>query len=196
MATTIALSKAQHILLKRIPALTTPSDIRRMLIRYKAQGVADVAIMYENFVPTKQALITLTRPNYLRDNLRELINATLSGVVFTSEEVDYSISGPPPSVFGTGPHAGVDNIGKNVVLSPFPSGTSPYILEDVLKKYTLVGSYQDSVLPINAGSKNPITMLVKLGSESEAYRVVRDLHMRNPLENVRWSRNLQARIIH
>ena len=109
-----------------------------------------VAIMYENFVPTKQALITLTRPNYLRDNLRELINATLSGVVFTSEEVDYSISGPPPSVFGTGPHAGVDNIGKNVVLSPFPSGTSPYILEDVLKKYTLVGSYQDSVLPIKS----------------------------------------------
>ncbi|KAJ4488046.1 hypothetical protein J3R30DRAFT_3695702 [Lentinula aciculospora] len=191
-----ALSKAQHILLKRIPALTTPADIRRMLTRYNVQGVADVAILYENFIPTKQALITLARPNFMRDNLRELTNATLSGLVLTSEEIDYSVSGPPPPVFGTGPHAGVDNVGKNVVLSPFPYGTSPINLETVLEKYTLAGSFNDSVLPIRNASKNPISMLVKLGSESEAYRVVREVHMTNPLVWFRWSRDLRARIIH
>ncbi|KAJ4000068.1 hypothetical protein F5050DRAFT_1804425 [Lentinula boryana] len=196
MATTEVLSKARHILLKRIPALTTPADIRRMLTRYNVQGVADVAIIYENFMPTKQAIITLALPNFLRDSLRELTNATLSGVVFTSEEVDYSEFGPPPTELGTGPHAGVDNSGNNVVLSSFPSGTSPTNIKTITDKYLLASSFEESVLSIKTAPKNPVSMLIKLRSESEAYRMVRDLHMTNPLERLRWSRNLQARVIY
>ncbi|KAJ3755841.1 hypothetical protein EV360DRAFT_85537 [Lentinula raphanica] len=178
--------------------MTTPADIRRMLTRYNVQGVADVALIYEKFVPTRQALITLARPNFLRDNLRELTNATLSGQVFTSEEVDYSETEPPPPELGRGPHAGVDNLGKNVVLSYFPSGTSPRSIQTISEKYSLAGSFDVSVRSVKSGDgpKDPVVMLVKLQSESEAHRMVRDLHMTNPLPWFRWSSDIQARIIY
>lgn len=135
-----------------------------MLTRYNVQGVSDgkrllkdawslthlilpVAILYDNFVPTKQALITLARPNFLKDNLRELTNGSLSGRLFSPEAVDYSETGPPESSFGTGPHAGLDNLGKNVLLSSFYPNTDMSILGSVLEKYKLAGTFEESVLP-------------------------------------------------
>ncbi|KIK59814.1 hypothetical protein GYMLUDRAFT_245023 [Collybiopsis luxurians FD-317 M1] len=182
--------------MKRVPILTTTADVRRMLARHNVQGVTDVAILYEKFVPKKQALITLSRPTFLRDNLRALENATLSGSFITSEAADYSESGPPPSTFGNGPHAGVDDGGKSVLLSWFPSTMDMSHLVPVLQKYQLAGSFKESVIPTDSTAKLPISVLVKTASESEAYRIVRDLHMTNPLEKMRWSKLIQARIIH
>ncbi|KAE9400744.1 hypothetical protein BT96DRAFT_857002 [Gymnopus androsaceus JB14] len=191
-----ALSRAHHILLKNVPVPTTTADLRRMLTRYNVQDVSDVAILYNNFVPAKQALITLARPNFLRDNLRALTNGSLSGRMFSHEAVDYSESGLPESSFGTGPHAGLDNVGKNVLLSSFYHDSTIYPLASALEKYKLAGTFEESVIPTaTKGSKmQPISMLVKCRTESEAYRLARDLHMTRSLHT--WSQLLEARIIH
>ncbi|KAF5391382.1 hypothetical protein D9757_001973 [Collybiopsis confluens] len=133
-----AAAKAQHILLKGIPILATTADIRRMLARHDLPGVTDVAILYEGFAPKKEALITHSRPAFVGHNLRELVNATLSGSFITSEAVDYSESGVPSSSFGTGPRAGMDNEGRNVLLSYFPSAMDLSHLVPILDKYQLV----------------------------------------------------------
>jgi len=196
-AATETLSRAHHIILKNIPVPTSIADLRRMLTRYNVQGVSDVALLYDNFVPTKQALITLARPNFLRDNLRELTNGSLSGRLFSPEAVDYSETGPPESSFGTGPHAGLDNLGKNVLLSSFYPNADVSILDSVLEKYKLAGTFEESVLPTKAAFKTQhISILVKCGSESETYRLVRDLHMTTPFQRGLASHFLEARIIH
>jgi len=196
-AATETLSRAHHIILKNIPVPTATADLRRMLTRYNVQGVSDVALLYDNFVPTRQALITLARPNFLRDNLRVLTNGSLSGRLFHPEAVDYSETGQPETSFGTGPHAGLDNVGKNVLLSSFHQNVDMSLLGSVLEKYKLAGTFDESVIPTQAAFRTQyITILVKCGSESETYRLVRDLHMTSPFQRGLASQLLEARIIH
>lgn len=168
-----------------------------MLTRHNVNGVTDVALLYENFVPTKEAVITLARPNYMQDSLRELKNGTLSGKVITSEALDFSETGPPQPRFGYGPNASMDNIGKNVVLSYFPPKTGiSQAYEPILEKYELAGPFKDSVILTDYSPQNPISLILKCKTESEAYRVVRDLHLKNPLGGLRWTQILLARVLH
>ena len=94
-----------------------------------------VAIDYHRFSPTGRAYLTLTNPDYLRPNLVALQKSQISTFPITA------VSSPPPAnippsrvrgvkgrteaenrglVTGNGPHGGLLNPSRNVVISGLP----------------------------------------------------------------------------
>jgi hypothetical protein len=89
---------------------------------------------YDRFLPSGRALITLTGPDFLRDNLRLLERFTIAGEPVSAEPKIVEESRPRTRgtkgraeaeergvATGNGPHAGLlQNTGKTVVIWGFP----------------------------------------------------------------------------
>lgn len=192
---TQAESKQRHIALVGLPHLTSSADIRRAIVG-KLHGVADVELDYYRFRPSGKALITLTRHEFLRDNLRALEKLTLCGIPVKAQAIDFQEGGLPRSrgskgraeasargaIQGNGPRGNFPNTERNVVIWGLPGKLSTQELEDKLRGFTLARTQKGHATIVKLEPpEDRFTMfsrfVITMTSVSEARRLVRQLHM-------------------
>ncbi|KAF5386888.1 hypothetical protein D9615_001895 [Tricholomella constricta] len=186
----------RQIALTGVPNLTTPGDIRRA-IAGKLQGVADVELDYFRFRPTGRAFITLTRHEFLRDNLRELGKLTLCGIPIKSAAVNSKdVDGRQRTrgskgraeaiargaIQGTGPRGQFPNAERNVVMWGLPGRLESNELEAALHGFKLARSAKGQAtivkIPLPEDRFSMYSrFLVTMASVSEARRLVRNFHL-------------------
>lgn len=190
------LQHAKHIELSNVPLTAMPSDIRRAIARVGLQGVSDVAIDYHRFSPIGRALISLTDPALLRNDLRLLEKFTIAGTpVYATprfiEERHHRTRGEKGRAeaaergigSGDGPHAGLlQNLEKTTVVWGFPGKMSPKMVDSILKDFRVVRTKQDLPrivkVPLPDDAFSMVSrFVITLDSVSEAYRLVRQFHM-------------------
>lgn len=91
-----------------------------------------MSIIYKAFSPTGTALVTLTAPNFLRDNLRVLDRTILTGSVLSAVPLD-----KPPETdvrVGDGPIGGLST---SVIVSGLPFNNTIASMQTLVKNYTL-----------------------------------------------------------
>ncbi len=141
----LALLHAKHIGLFGVPSTVTTGDIRRLITRTGVQGVSNgvfyyllpycifssliVAIQYTHrYRRTGNVYLTLSLPNFLRDNLRVLEDATISGITIKAEA---SLSIPDKDYrYG-------DGMGTAVVVQGPPGKADVHMFRGMLRGYTL-----------------------------------------------------------
>lgn len=196
MPTSASLEHAKHIQLRNVPYSAKPSDIRRAVTRAGLQGISDVAVEYDRFSPTGDALITLTGPDFLRDSLRLLERLTIAGtpvsakqkIVIEGRQRTRGTKGRAEAeerglIGGNGPHAGsLTKTGRMAVIWGFPGKMTADVVSQHFKDFKMERSGRDKVsvrrvpLPNDAFSMFS-RFVVTLESVSEAHRLVRDVHM-------------------
>lgn len=111
------------------------------------------ALIYSRFKPTGTALVTLKRPDFLRENLRLLDNISISGTLLKARPAVFD---DPSAAFprgrgakgredaaargvldGNGPHAGIGNNGKNVMVWGFPGKTEKLAVKYIVRDFDL-----------------------------------------------------------
>jgi len=186
-----------YIQLRGLPRTALPADVQRAVKRQGAKGIKEVTINYERFSPTGGAYLTLTSPDVLNHNLKNLTDTTIASLPITAA------SSPPPEriplrgrgergrmhaaeraiVFGNGPRAGMLSGGKNVVLWGFPGKLAATALQGYLQNFKLAGTEGGKKEFTRIQLSNPYQFsrvakyLVRMSSEAEAHRMVRVLHM-------------------
>ncbi|KAH9997641.1 hypothetical protein BJV77DRAFT_983706 [Russula vinacea] len=176
---------AVHIRLFGLPRTSTPADITRLLARNRVHNVTNA---YRTRLPT------LAQPSVLPKAL-----AALQQVRFFGHPLTPRTTKPPSEprmrsrglkgreeasersiVSGTGSQAGITDLGKSVLLSGLPGRISPEAMRRYLKNYSLMGG-QGEVVKLESNLKASLTcrVLVRLSSASEAFRLLRNLHMTN-----------------
>jgi hypothetical protein len=104
-------------------------------------------------MPTESAFLTLTRTEFLRNNLRALEKVTISCFpIYAQPALPPILPGRPRGaqgraeakdrglITGTGPHGGVLNRGKNVTVWGLPGKLGPEALEGLLKGFKVAGA--------------------------------------------------------
>ncbi|KAH9981369.1 hypothetical protein BGW80DRAFT_1454259 [Lactifluus volemus] len=183
-----------HIRLVGLPRTTTPADVTRLLATHKVHNITKVTLEYHRFEPTGSAFLTLNQPSVLPKTLaalkqlryfgHQLIPRTTSppddgrmrsrGLKGREEASERSI------VSGNGCQGGITDVGKSVLLSGLPGKITTDAVRWFLKNYKLMGGKAE-VVKLDAKSRSSLTarILVRLSSTSEAFRLVRNLHMTN-----------------
>jgi len=211
----IANEGRNHIQIRGLPRTALPQDVQRTVVQGRLQGVTDIVLDYRRFIPTGNAWLKLTSPELLNANLRALDNATVS-----SSPISAASSEAPPipnrmrglkgkdvaakrGYFdGNGPRGGIKNSGKNVVIWGLPGRMSPDALKEFLRDFHLAGTEggkTESVkIPVDASQYTRVSKhLVRLSSQSEAHRVVRELHMTYYHPEVhKYSYLIRARVVY
>ncbi|KAF8352320.1 hypothetical protein F5887DRAFT_1172082, partial [Amanita rubescens] len=213
-----AFRHGKHIELSNLPLTATPGDLRSAIDRVGLKGVQDFALLYTSFRPTGTALISLKGPDTLKENLRLLDNALMSGIPLKAQplmlnDADTMLprargdkgreeAATRGALRGDGPHAGISNGGKNVTIWGFPGKTGAasveYIVRDFnldRKKSGLASVYK--IQPHQEDFSMYSRFLIQLTSVSEAQRLIREVHMTyfEP-ETLGNKFMLRARIIH
>lgn len=166
------LKKAGSILLTNVPRTATPRDILREINKAGAKGVVNgmstfvvniflssflpVAIDYEYFKPAERAILTLSSPDYLRDNLKAFQNLTISAISVRASPYDSktpfyqqsrmrgqrgrSGAADRGTLSGYGPRAGITNNEKTVVLGGLPARTSEERLTEMFRNFKIAHS--------------------------------------------------------
>ncbi|KAK0197240.1 hypothetical protein F5146DRAFT_37249 [Armillaria mellea] len=165
----LALLHAKHIGLFGVPSTVTTGDIRRLITRTGVQGVSNVAIQYTHrYRRTGNVYLTLSLPNFLRDNLRVLEDATISGITIKAEA---SLSIPDKDYrYG-------DGMGTTVVVQGPPGKADVHAFRGMLRGYTLdSGPEPITQIPLPKGGFSRVSrFLVRFASASDAHRFVRDI---------------------
>ncbi|KAG7452637.1 uncharacterized protein BT62DRAFT_925191 [Guyanagaster necrorhizus] len=164
-----ALAHAKHIGLFGVPSTVTAGDIRRLITRSGVQGVSNIAIQYTHrYHRTGNVYLTLSLPNFLRDNLRALEDATISGITLKAEA---SVSLPDKDYrYG-------DGIGTSVVVQGPPGKADVHLLREMLRGYTLYpGPEPITQISLPKGGFSRVSrFLVHFATASDAHRFVRDI---------------------
>jgi hypothetical protein len=195
----LAFRHGKHIELSDLPLTATPGDLRRAIDRVGLKGVQDckfsemilsismtvfftVALLYTSFRPTGTALISLKGPDTLKENLRLLDNALMSGIPLKAQPLMLNNAdtmlprargdkgreeaATRGALRGNGPHAGISNGGKNVTIWGFPGKTGAasveYIVRDFnldRKKNGLASVYKIHLYVLTSPFSKPITLL-------------------------------------
>ncbi|KAN0123929.1 hypothetical protein V8E52_002419 [Russula decolorans] len=186
--------KVGHRRLTGLPRTTTPTDITRLLAKNKVHNITKVTLDYRGFEPTGSAFLTLSQPSVLPKAL-----ASLKQLRFFGHTLIPRTTRPPSEprmrsrglkgreeasersiVFGNGSQGGITDVGRSVLLSGLPGRISTSAVRRYLKDYNLMGG-QAEVVKLDSTSKSAMTsrVLVRLCSASEAFRLLRNLHMTN-----------------
>ncbi|PFH52410.1 hypothetical protein AMATHDRAFT_2145 [Amanita thiersii Skay4041] len=213
-----ALEYGNRIELQNVPLSATTTDVRRLVEWTRLSGVEDVALQFEHFRPTGKALITLSRPELLRDNMRLLQNIGFAGVPLHVEPKLSSDVRELPGrtrgvkgreaaarrgiLDGNGPHAGLLNGERTVTIWGFPGKTEVPTVEYILKSFKLTRSVngKSSVFKIPI-PQNEFAMssrfIATTQTVSEAHRMVRQVNMTFFEPDTLGNRFLlRARIVH
>ncbi|KAF8631438.1 hypothetical protein AX17_005115 [Amanita inopinata Kibby_2008] len=213
-----ALQYGKHIELRNIPVTATVADVRRTVERTKLQGVHDVALLYDHFRPTGTALISLTRQEFLRNNLRMLQGIAMAGIPLEAEPrlLDDADTVPARTrgvkgreeaarrgaLNGNGPQAGLPNGDRTVTVWGFPGKTEPAAVEFIVRDFKLArsGNGKASIFKIQVPAEEfsmHSRFVIMLSTVSEAHRLARELNMTffEP-ESLGRRFMLRARIIH
>ncbi|KAF8503633.1 hypothetical protein F5888DRAFT_1663836 [Russula emetica] len=165
-----------HVKLTGLPRTATPADITRLLAMNKVHNITKVTLDYRRFEPTGCAFLTLSQPSVLPKTLASLkqLRMRSRGLKGREEASERSI------VAGTGSQAGITDVGRSVLLSGLPGKISTNAVRRCLNDYNLMGG-QAEVVKMASNSKSTMTsrVLVRLCSPSEAFRLLRNLHMTN-----------------
>jgi len=101
-------------------------------------------------------------------------------------------------VTGNGIQGGITDVGRSVLLSGLPGRMSKETVRRFLRDYKLMGG-QAEVVKLESNTKSVLTsrVLVRLSSASEAFRLVRNVHMTN-YEPDTWEDKytIRAQLIH
>ncbi|KAI0005958.1 hypothetical protein BJV74DRAFT_8130 [Russula compacta] len=183
-----------HIKLTGLPRTTTPTDITRLLARNKVNNITKVTLDYRRFDPTGCAFLTLAQPSVLPKAL-----ASLNQMRFFGHPLTPRTTQPPAEprmrsrglkgreeasersiVSGNGSQGGITDGRRSVLLSGLPGRISSDVVRRFLKNYKLMGG-QAEVVKLEANLKGSLTsrVLVRLSSPSEAFKLLRNLHMTN-----------------
>jgi len=83
-------------------------------------------------------------------------------------------------VSGSGSQGGITDVGRSVLLSGLPGKITTEVVRRFLRNYKLMGG-QAEVVKLEQETRSEMTsrVLVRLSSMSEAFRLVRNLHMTN-----------------
>ncbi|TFK92120.1 hypothetical protein K466DRAFT_261875 [Polyporus arcularius HHB13444] len=185
-----------HVGLTGLPRTALQTDLQRLCGKAKVENVSHVALNYKRFKPTGTATLAFSRPEYVPAALKALDRTVLGGKTIKATAVDSvpdvsRMRGPKGlleagqrgALKGDGPDAGLTGAGKNVVLYGLPARLLPSVMADNLRKFKLAGMDQGKPVVIKLESgRGPSASatsrwLCRLESVSEAYRLVRTLHM-------------------
>ncbi|KAJ7582863.1 hypothetical protein C8J56DRAFT_1167882 [Mycena floridula] len=170
------LDTAKYLELGNVPITTTPADIRRLLVRSNVQGIADVAINYKAFSPTRTALVTLTFPDYIPDALRKIHGSMISNTIITASRKSTSPTGDV--ITGDGPRGGLTRMAQSVIVWGLPFRSSISKLESLLAGFELADIDKPIVkVATPDGQFSRVSRcLVHFGSIAEAHRFVLQVH--------------------
>jgi len=102
-------------------------------------------------MPTGRALLTLHKPNFLRDNLRALENATIAGIQISSKARD--IGENIESKLGDGPHGSTHNAGKNILIWNLPGKAQISTIEPLVQGFALADC-KDPIVKLRYDTKS------------------------------------------
>jgi len=184
-----------HVKLTGFPRTTTPADITRLLGRKNVHNVTKVALEYQRFEPTGRAFLTLSQPS-----VQSKVMVTLRQLRYFGHLLIPRTTSPPGEtrvrsrglkgreeasertiVSGNGIQGGITDVGRSVLLSGLPGRMSTDTVRRFLRNYKLMGG-QAEVVKLEPNMKSSILtsrVLVRLSSASEAFRLVRNVHMTN-----------------
>jgi hypothetical protein len=114
---------------------------------------------YDRFLPTGRALITLTGPDFLRDNMRLLERFTIASAPVFAEPTIVEANRPRTRgtkgraeaqergvATGNGPHAGLlQNAGKSVVIWGFPGKITIEVVAPFFKDFKVAKSKKEKL---------------------------------------------------
>ncbi|KAI0647112.1 hypothetical protein C8Q79DRAFT_1009253 [Trametes meyenii] len=189
-------SPGRHIQLLGLPRTALPNDLRRLCGKSKVENVANAAIDYHRFRPSGEGLLSFTRPEYAAAAYKALNNAVVGGKTVKARTISNVLKPPRArgpqglleagqrgAITGNGPSGGVTGAGRNVVLYGLPGRLPPSTLADNLRDFKLASTEygREVVVKLEASGKLTYTSrhLVRMASVSEAYRLVRKLHMQS-----------------
>ncbi|KAI0306648.1 hypothetical protein B0F90DRAFT_787660 [Multifurca ochricompacta] len=201
-----------HVKLTGLPRTTTPADITRLLGRNKVQNITKVTLEYHRFEPTGRAFLTLTQPSVLPKSLAALKQLRYFGHPLTPRTTPVpaeprmrsrGLKGREEAsersiVSGNGSQGGITDGGRSVLLSGLPGKISTEGVRKFLTNYKLMGG-QAEVVKLEPNAKSAMTsrVLVRLSRTSEAFRLVRNVHMTNYEPGVWDDRyTIRAQLIH
>ncbi|KAH9005072.1 hypothetical protein EDB86DRAFT_2881397 [Lactarius hatsudake] len=180
-----------HVQLTGLPRTTTPADITRLLGRNKIHNITKVALEYQRFEPTGNAVLTLSQSSSLPKVMGALKQLRFFGHTMTPRTVprpteirmrSRGLKGREEAsernvVTGNGYQGGITDGGRSVLLSGLPGRISADSVRRFLRNYKLMGGEAEVVkLEIKELTSR---VLVRLSSPSEAFRLVRNIHMTN-----------------
>ncbi|KAH9048174.1 hypothetical protein EDB84DRAFT_1458818 [Lactarius hengduanensis] len=183
-----------HVKLTGLPRTATPADITRLLGRNKIHNITKVALEYQRFEPTGSALLTLSQPSVLPKIVGALKQLRFFGHTMTPRTLpspteigvrSRGLKGREEAsqrnvVTGNGYQGGITDGGRSVLLSGLPGRISADSVRKFLRNYKLMGG-QAEVVKLETGTKKELTsrVLVRLSTASEAFKLVRNVHMTN-----------------
>ncbi|RPD66203.1 hypothetical protein L226DRAFT_530319 [Lentinus tigrinus ALCF2SS1-7] len=185
-----------HVGLAGLPRTALPTDLQRFCGKAKVENVAHVAINYKRFRPNGTATLAFSRPEYVPAAIKALDKTVLGGKTIKASILD-SVrdasrmrgqkglleAGQRGVIRGDGPDAGITGGGKNVVLYGLPGRLVAGVLAEQLRQFKIAGLDQGKPVLIKLesgkGSAAGATSrwLCRMESVSEAYRLVRTIHM-------------------
>ncbi|KAJ7740739.1 hypothetical protein DFH07DRAFT_838966 [Mycena maculata] len=175
------LRRATQIKLSNVPTTAIPADLRRLINRAQVQGVEHAAIDYHRFEPSGHAYLQLKHSDFLLPNLAALEKVSLSGVHLVAEPSNRE---PMSEQFdGNGLSSELDSNGKNVVVWGLPKAIGPEVLDRLIQGFNFPPGepyiFKLPTLPFTGRETFTLAcrFMVRLTSESEAHRLVRELHM-------------------
>ncbi|KAI0308931.1 hypothetical protein OF83DRAFT_1180215 [Amylostereum chailletii] len=181
-----------HLRLEGLPRTTTPADIKRTLNRVGIDNVSEVTLDYHRFTPSGSAYLTFVRPEYLINAQRKASSLVHFGHHIKAKKTQQP--GQPPMrnrgpegraqalerklVTGTGSSGGIKETGRSVIISGLPAKIDVGDIRSFLQGYKFVGG-EGEIAKLARYTENAVSsrILVRLHSQSEAYRLVRAIHM-------------------
>ncbi|ETW86007.1 hypothetical protein HETIRDRAFT_432539 [Heterobasidion irregulare TC 32-1] len=203
---------SKHMKLNGLPRTALPSDIRRMLVKYNiTENFGDIQLDYGRFIPTGSAYLTFTAQSALHRAFIELRNASHMGFPITASRTPVPIGPPPRSrgdrgrleasqrgvISGDGYRAGITETGKSVVVWGMPGKMTTDTMRLFLRGYKLAPGEGQITKLDSIGTQLTSRHFVRLNSMSEAYRLVRNVHM-TFFEPLVWGDRyiIRARVVH
>jgi len=204
----------QTIRLSNVPRTVIHADIVRLIRRLGIQQFSQVELGYNRFRPNGTAYITFNNAKAVEAALKQLRDAYLSTFPLIARShsagdvVNRRARGKAGReeasqrgiVVGTGRDAELPGErSMSVVLSGLPGRMSETSLRELLNGYHLRDAGRGSVVntapATTAAPSITSRFLVRLGSPSEAHRLVRDLHL-TPLTTEMKEYEIQAHVVH
>ncbi|KAH7889460.1 hypothetical protein F5I97DRAFT_535793 [Phlebopus sp. FC_14] len=200
----------RHICLTHLPRSALPSDIRRLIRREKLVGVEDgtyvlqfglwldcsaVQLDLYRFISNRRAYLTLTHPDFLKQNIAKLDRASIGGYLINANPC-----GPPPATIvksrgvkgreaaarrgamtGTGPSGCIPSNGRYVCVWGFPPKATAESVKELLAIHDINGlGDKPEIYKIPLPDKNFSLYsrhLIRTPSISYSYLIVRRLNM-------------------
>ncbi|KAI0831367.1 hypothetical protein BC628DRAFT_1353406 [Trametes gibbosa] len=182
-----------HVQLFGLPRTALPNDLRRLCGKSKVENVDHASVEYRRFRPTGCGLLSFTRGHYASAAQKALNGAVVGGKPVKTRLVSNipelprarGVKGMVEAarrgiISGDGPNGGVTGSGRNVVLYGLPGKLTPEHVLDNLQGFKLAGVEHGKEVVVKLSSDRLASssrFLVRMSTVSEAYRLVRKLHL-------------------